>query len=693
MTKPKAHDSQHGSAEMISIRSLIKNKFKIPPYQRAFDWEEEHAGRFALDIIELVKRIRNDEFNCSRNHFLGTIVCMPGDGDRLSVVDGQQRLTSIFLFLSKMRCFSGDHLKHDPNLFDGMTPRLLPQESDRDAFRKFLEARDREFSQGKTKRKIYKTRAQSKMFLAICEFEKCIKDRGLDCDEGRQKLYETLLDNVQLVLINLNSHADAARLFETINNRGKSVSQLDLIKNYLIEYESRLDPEGSSVKTKWTEIERYLNDPALSGEDADSVLQATVTAMTGSHRRRETTNATIIREHIENESHEQRFRSFLDLLEASFECFAEIRKSLSPDEREGHYKQLAYFNYHPTLAGVLPIIFARYFVSKEQLDGKLLELIEKVNFRLYGLPSRDRADAHNKIFATIAQRYLSTYQSGSAVINYRPDDRLGQKDTDADIRLTKELENLLKTEQKNFAETVFRSLVLADNDPFDFYNWPWLKYFLARWESSLENIHGQGFKNWRGLKKENANGGQQNDLIEKEHIFSQKGSTNQDGSEKTPVHISEYEDGLIRRRLGNFTLCPKLVNINLSNNSLGKKIELIARSEVNLPRGILRLEVTLDEACNKAIKIFEGTEEKREEREVVQALSFIDARENEFVMFAIKTWKLDDENVNSKDGLDVKSLPVDTASELIKKELGGGTWTYEYPGKTDINWLRNELED
>jgi len=680
MTETNSSNSTKG-AEMLSVRALLEKKFRIPPYQRAYDWEVEHASQFATDIIELARKIGNEGKSETPSHFLGTIVCTSGQGDRLEVVDGQQRLTSIFLFLAQaLRASSGR------SLIEGSEPNLITQDDDHVVFKGFLYQEYDDAITAEERENIYETRAQLKMHHALDAFRKKVKDEGFDVNNGYHELHDALLDNDKLVLVTLDSDADAARLFETINNRGKSVSQLDLIKNYLIDYQKSINAESKYVQDAWRVIESHLNDKALSSEDGNTVLQAAVTAMTGSHRRKDTTNASIIRGHIVNKGDEGKFHSFLAFLKASFKSFRELRNASDPDLETGYKKQLAYLNYHPTISGVLPMIFARYFVAEGNLDGELLKLIEKVNFRLYGLPSRDRADAHNKKFAEFAQRHLAAYKNSSAVINFnRKSDQVVGK---ADEELKKDLEGLLAGEQKDFPETVFKSLVLADNDPSDFYNWPWLAYFLARWESAQERANGQSFT-WTGLRKHSKELGLVNYSIEREHIFPN--GAGKDGSDKTPVYLALYENGMIKRRLGNFTLCPKGVNIELSNNNIDEKIKIINESEVTLTQGVRGIKSIFEVASEAAGDIFGKSDEKfedmSEKRNVVQALCFIDLRERELANFAIKTWKLDGEDIPSKGKFEIRSMPAEHQWRLTRKELGDGARTYEYAGKSDLNYF------
>lgn len=63
-------------------------QYIIPPYQREYSWKEEQWENLFNDINE----------NLS-GYFLGSIICISSENNRLDVIDGQQRLTTLSLLL------------------------------------------------------------------------------------------------------------------------------------------------------------------------------------------------------------------------------------------------------------------------------------------------------------------------------------------------------------------------------------------------------------------------------------------------------------------------------------------------------------------------------------------------------------------------------------------------------------------
>jgi uncharacterized protein with ParB-like and HNH nuclease domain len=79
---------------------LRQGRLEVPPNQRSYAWREIHVRNLLQDLNEAVTGQSIDEY------FLGTIVLIQKPGEGLSIVDGQQRLATMSILLSRVR----DHL-------------------------------------------------------------------------------------------------------------------------------------------------------------------------------------------------------------------------------------------------------------------------------------------------------------------------------------------------------------------------------------------------------------------------------------------------------------------------------------------------------------------------------------------------------------------------------------------------------
>src|SRR3989338_5163223 len=96
-------------AEEKSIRNLFQEKisYNIPSYQRQYSWEKDEVEKFCEDI--LLSYLAKEEY------LLSSIILVENKKDKLyEVIDGQQRLTTISIFLAVLKSF----LKKQENITD-----------------------------------------------------------------------------------------------------------------------------------------------------------------------------------------------------------------------------------------------------------------------------------------------------------------------------------------------------------------------------------------------------------------------------------------------------------------------------------------------------------------------------------------------------------------------------------------------
>jgi len=113
--------------------------FKIPEYQRPYDWSESNIDRLMTDIFSGFERL--SEKNASAYTFLGTLILMVDSvqepnfrGKSYSVVDGQQRLTTLALIacvlIERLRKLNSERLKSKQSTFSGKIEKWLQAETE-----------------------------------------------------------------------------------------------------------------------------------------------------------------------------------------------------------------------------------------------------------------------------------------------------------------------------------------------------------------------------------------------------------------------------------------------------------------------------------------------------------------------------------------------------------------------------------
>lgn len=114
--------------KITTFKDLIEKEFfRIPNYQRHYSWEEEQLKRFFLDLREY-----NEEY------YLGHFLFESKKEGRFNIIDGQQRLTTILLFLRSLYETNNNILKKD--IYFGAREKLvvINDESAKNVFKNFF---------------------------------------------------------------------------------------------------------------------------------------------------------------------------------------------------------------------------------------------------------------------------------------------------------------------------------------------------------------------------------------------------------------------------------------------------------------------------------------------------------------------------------------------------------------------------
>ena len=96
------------SAEQKNISVVFsgETQYVIPPYQRPYSWKEEHC----MSLFDDLKNAYEDK---EEGYFLGNIVIAKSNenSNSLEVIDGQQRLTTLIIFMKVLLHFDKSNLK------------------------------------------------------------------------------------------------------------------------------------------------------------------------------------------------------------------------------------------------------------------------------------------------------------------------------------------------------------------------------------------------------------------------------------------------------------------------------------------------------------------------------------------------------------------------------------------------------
>jgi hypothetical protein len=245
------------------IEEVFKDFYEVPAFQREYVWAEDQVKALLDDAFDAL--FDENGSPVDTEYFIGSIVTYQ-DNDVFQLIDGQQRLTTLFIVLCAIRdarvgARDKEDLSHWHSLIqassvddDGRAHhkyRLTPLYEDAsDMLQKigaghFLLVQD-------TRALSTSARNMAQAYLTAREF---LERFSTDLNQLR-RFGARLIKRVRLVRIETANVTEALRIFETINDRGIGLNAMDLLKNLLF-MESNRD-SFDKLTAIWKEMVRTI---------------------------------------------------------------------------------------------------------------------------------------------------------------------------------------------------------------------------------------------------------------------------------------------------------------------------------------------------------------------------------------------------------------------------------------------------
>lgn len=219
-----------------SVKSLLGQKFRIDYYQRDYKWEskqvreliEDLTGRFLLDYQPNQERKAVAQYG---QYFLGSVIISNKDGDRF-IVDGQQRLTSLTLLLTYLDGLqNGSPAKHRVEIANLIYSTQYGSKS----FNLDVQERNaclQALISGESPDPTDEPPSVQNLINRYSDIADIFPEdlRG----DALPYFLDWLTEKVMLVEITAFSDDDAYTIFETMNDRGLSLTPTDMLKGYLL---------------------------------------------------------------------------------------------------------------------------------------------------------------------------------------------------------------------------------------------------------------------------------------------------------------------------------------------------------------------------------------------------------------------------------------------------------------------------
>lgn len=260
------------------IREIFNMWYCIPDYQRAYVWDTDQVRDLLDDTISAYRE------NKEAQYFLGSMVLKINEKFENNVsyteyelLDGQQRITTVFLILACMRDMLTDYPQYQNSLagFVYQAEDAILQQPERMRIIFNIRSDVRDFVNehikplhGTCDSALLKDKMQAKdVNISIRNMANAMRVAHEFLEENKSEIIGYLsyfLNKVLMIYVATEELQDAFQLFTVLNNRGVKLSSSDILKAENLKELSAAD--RTSWATRWEEMETYF------GEDFDKFL-------------------------------------------------------------------------------------------------------------------------------------------------------------------------------------------------------------------------------------------------------------------------------------------------------------------------------------------------------------------------------------------------------------------------------------
>lgn len=554
----------------LTVGALFKDFYSVPDFQREYVWQREQVEKLLQDLY--------DEFYDEKRtvipgpeYFLGSIVVCKAEDGTFQLIDGQQRMTTLYLIL----CVIRDMLKElsaspskvlDSQIADAATDPRTFEEVER--FRVSLQYEDSEgvldkIASGSTQlNAIPETTASVRNILSAYRNIHEFLTTNLDTDPKRlREFHGVLTTRVKLIRIVTPTVANALKVFETINDRGVGLNAMDLLKNLLFMKTSSRD--YPRLKDRWKKLVDTLDS---HGEKPLRFLRYYIMAHHEIDYRKGIREDEIYDWFVQHSSECGIDADPLGFLEKLIECAQAYANFL--DSRDAHGNESRYLRNLALLGGALRqqyiLLLAGRDLSSELFD-RLCQAIE------------------NLIFCYIITREpTKTFERNFA--RWAADLRKVKTSEELDAFIAKYFVPDMSSRADRF-DFAFRELAQNRIQQYR------MRYILAKLTQYIEE------KAWGNPAYGNL------DLyiskkVEIEHILPKNPRPDVRAAFDKP---NEYDDYV--GRLGNLTLLEKTINSSVSNGSFIEKLPGYRQSSFLLTKSLAeKPQVGSNTQLNRAVQ-------------------------------------------------------------------------------------------
>lgn len=277
MSTKKTIDSNYTEVGSLFGSPIL---FEVPIYQRGYSWEREQVLEFCDDIFTCLDDISQQK---SAEHFFGSIVCIEKAFEEVGItkkinilVDGQQRISTFVLFMSIVIKLLKDYCEE------------LSEQETQESIRRSISSLENKYiyyAEYKSLKeikhdKLSLSNKDNNYFKKLIKFEESSKTdiesnrlllnaretilRKIKNNLSKKDLVEKIsyLQNLEgifnsccfILKITTNNNAQAYKLFQILNDRGRALSAIDLLRANSLGLFNGADSKEFELQEKTAEI-------------------------------------------------------------------------------------------------------------------------------------------------------------------------------------------------------------------------------------------------------------------------------------------------------------------------------------------------------------------------------------------------------------------------------------------------------
>ena len=510
--------------------------FNIPNYQRAYAWEEKQLRDFVEDI---------ENQKSGRSYFFGTILFQEQLRDAgfemIDIVDGQQRITTLIIFM-KLLLAKREKAGNDVTMLKDTYIQIYNRyklhvlDIDDDFFRSYILQDHRpDVSQ-------VHTPSQRRLLEAKDFLSQTIKARPDKIEE-----FIDTIESMKVLTYSVEDKAEATLIFETTNDRGKSLTSLEKTKSFLMHktYIVSDNPETDldTLQNRFSEIYRNYEE-IESRVDEDSILQYHFIAFEEWHRKSDYQHSVqMIKQKVNNLINEDigaGAAMFIDRCSRELKESFEIVRALFTSH-ESYLLDIFGLSRQATF---YPLLIKTYKLDKSNAKDdfkRVAQFVEIICFRLSIIGSR--ADKGREFLYGLAKGFNGDFQ-----------------------QLIRELQSFIRSNCGNFA---FERALESPSFHSDV-NLNDQRYLFWKYENYLRDIDGYSEMSYDEFTNDKSRS-----KFSMEHIIPQTPKESKvviDGSilSTTGFESSDFQEKYLHS-IGNLTIDPISANASKSNQNFAYK--------------------------------------------------------------------------------------------------------------------------